>query len=112
MATDKLDMPAIYSKWPFINRNRLLVILKRVNSQSENKTLLQLTLDLLSFRHDIEISHLAILQIPGNILSKQGTISVFTNTFQTLPEIRSGAVINFTRPNKILQDIKKPEQVE
>ena len=37
---------------------------------------------------------------------------VFTNTFQTLPDIRSGAVMNFTRPNKILQDRKKPEQVE
>ena len=33
--------------------------------------------------------------------------SVFTNTFQTLPDIRSGAVMNFTRPNKILQDRKK-----
>ena len=29
---------------------------------------------------------------------------VFTNTFQTLPDIRSGAVMNITRPNKILQD--------
>ena len=33
--------------------------------------------------------------------------TVFTNTFQTLPDIRSGAVMNFTRPNKILQDRKK-----
>ena len=41
-----------------------------------------------------------------------GCIPVFTNTFQTLPDIRSGAVMNFTRPNKILQDQKKPEQVE
>ena len=38
--------------------------------------------------------------------------SVFTNTFQTLPDIRSGAVMNFTRPNKILQDRKKLQQVE
>ena len=37
-------------------------------------------------------------------------ISVFTNTSQTLPDIRSGAVLNFTRPNKILQDRKKIEQ--
>ena len=35
---------------------------------------------------------------------------VFTNTSQTLPDIRSGAVLNFTRPNKILQDRKKIEQ--
>ena len=33
---------------------------------------------------------------------------MFTNTFQTLPDIRSGAVMNFTRPNEILQDRKKP----
>ena len=33
--------------------------------------------------------------------------SVFTNTFQTLPDIRSGVVMNFTRPNNILQDRKK-----
>ena len=38
--------------------------------------------------------------------------AVFTNTFQTLPDIWSGAVMNFTRPNKILQDRKKPELVE
>ena len=34
-------------------------------------------------------------------------LAVFTNTCQTLPDIRSGAVMNFTRPNKILQDRKK-----
>ena len=39
-------------------------------------------------------------------------MSVFTNTFQTLPDIRSGAVMNFTRPNNILQDRKKTEQFE
>ena len=31
---------------------------------------------------------------------------MFTNTSQTLPDIRSGAVLNFTRPNKILQERK------
>ena len=74
VATDKLDMTEIYSKWAFIllKRNWLFVILNHVNSQ--NKTLLQLTLDLLSFRH-IEIVHQAILQIPANILSKHRTIS-------------------------------------
>ena len=39
----------------------------------------------------------------GNVILN----TVFTNTFQTLPDIRSGAVMNFTRPNKILQDEKK-----
>ena len=34
-------------------------------------------------------------------------VTVFTNTYQTLPDIRSGAVLNFTRPNKILHDRKK-----
>ena len=74
VATDKLNKTAIFYKWTFIllNRNQLFVILNQVNSQ--NKTLLQLTLDLLSFLH-IEISHLAILQIPVNILSKHCTIS-------------------------------------
>ena len=38
--------------------------------------------------------------------------SVFTNTFQTLPEFRSGAVMNFTRPNNILLDLKKPNKLE
>ena len=33
--------------------------------------------------------------------------TLLTNTFQTLPDIRSGAVKNFTRPNNILQDQKK-----
>ena len=56
----------------FLIRNRLFVILNHVNSQ--NKTLFQLTLHLLSFRH-IEISHLTILQIPANILSKHSAIS-------------------------------------
>ena len=91
VATDKLDMTAIYSKWKFIliNRNRLFVILNHVNSL--NKTLLQLTLDLLSFRH-IKISHLATLQIPANILSKHCTISrsnpVKTHTFS--PAVLAG----------------------
>ena len=33
--------------------------------------------------------------------------SVFMNTFQTLPDIRSGAVMNFTRPNKNFTGPKK-----
>ena len=45
---------------------------KALNSQ--NKTHLQLTQNLLSFPH-IEILHLAILQIPANIMSKHRTIS-------------------------------------
>ena len=36
----------------------------------------------------------------------QNQLAVFTNTFQILPDIRSGTVMNFTRPNKILQDQK------
>ena len=42
VATDKLDMTAIYSKWKFIllNRNQLFVILNHINSQ--NKTLFNL----------------------------------------------------------------------
>ena len=64
VATDKLDMTVIYSKWTSI--------LSLVNSQ--NRTLLQLTLDLLTFRH-IEILHLAIIQIPENIVTKHCTIS-------------------------------------
>ena len=36
-----------------------------------------------------------------------GAGRVFTNTFQTLPDIRSGTVMNFIRPNNILQDRKK-----
>ena len=38
--------------------------------------------------------------------------AVFTNTSQTLPDIRSGAVFNFTRPNKILQDRKKSNNLK
>ena len=38
--------------------------------------------------------------------------AVFTNTSQTLPDIRSGAVLNFTRPNKILQDRKKSNNLK
>ena len=39
---------------------------------------------------------------------------MFTNTSQTLPipDIRSGAVLNFTRPNKILQDRKKSNNLK
>ena len=52
-------MTATYSKWTIIllNRNRLFVILNHVNSQT--KSLLQLTLDLLSFSH-IEISQYSL----------------------------------------------------
>ena len=38
--------------------------------------------------------------------------AVFTNTSQTLPDIRSGAVLNFTRPNKILQDRRKSNNLK
>ena len=48
----------------------------------------------------------------GDPLLNLVEMSVFTNTFQILPDIRSGTVMNFTRPNKILQDRKNPEQVE
>ena len=39
-------------------------------------------------------------------------LTVFTNTSQTLPDIRSGAVLNFTRPNKILQGQKKSNNLK
>ena len=37
---------------------------------------------------------------------------MFTNTSQTLPDIQSGAFLNFTRPNKILQDRKKSNNLK
>ena len=60
-----------------------------------------------SCSHFVHRNHLSKLKdgIMRNIMGKH--ISVFTNTFQTLPDIRSGAVMNFTRPNNILQDQKK-----
>ena len=47
----------------------------------------------------MDSDHLRFSNLDGSLI-----LTVFTNTSQTLPDIRSGAVLNFTRPDKILQD--------
>ena len=47
----------------------------------------------------MDSDHLRFSNLDGSLI-----LTVFTHTSQTLPDIRSGAVLNFTRPDKILQD--------